>query len=198
MKVTQPCPTICYPMDCIVRGILQARVLEFPSPGDLPNLGIEPRSPHCRQILYQLSHQGSPSKGKKSLSSVSALCTEPESSAGSFLSRAQRPQPSPGTAWESWAFGLPWKRLRHRKRGELQRGGDGGALPGDAKVGPSVSTPYCVSRASCFLALSFSFTWRTFSAASIGFSLPHSSLPCSWNLHKMPPISQRVLDPVGS
>ena len=31
----------------------------FPSPGDLPNPGIEPRSPHCRRILYQLSHKGS-------------------------------------------------------------------------------------------------------------------------------------------
>ena len=28
----------------------------FPSPGDLPNPGIEP---HCRWILYQLSHKGS-------------------------------------------------------------------------------------------------------------------------------------------
>ena len=84
-------------------GILQARTLEwvaFPSPGYLPNRGIEPRSPalhvdslpaepqgktknagvgslsflqrifltqelnrgllYCRQILYQLSYQGSP------------------------------------------------------------------------------------------------------------------------------------------
>ena len=32
----------------------------FPSSGDLPNPGIEPRSPHCRRILYQLSHKGSP------------------------------------------------------------------------------------------------------------------------------------------
>ena len=32
----------------------------FPSPGDLPNPGIEPRSLHCRWILYQLSHKGSP------------------------------------------------------------------------------------------------------------------------------------------
>ena len=31
----------------------------FPSPGDLPNPGIEPRSPTvCRRILYQLSYQG--------------------------------------------------------------------------------------------------------------------------------------------
>ena len=33
----------------------------FPFSWDLPNPGIEPRSPtHCRQILYQLSHQGNP------------------------------------------------------------------------------------------------------------------------------------------
>ena len=34
--------------------------LPFPSSGDLPHSGIEPRSPHCRQTLYHLSHQGSP------------------------------------------------------------------------------------------------------------------------------------------
>ena len=48
VKVAQSCPTLCDPMDCTVRGILQARILEwiaFPSPGDLPNPGIEHRSP---------------------------------------------------------------------------------------------------------------------------------------------------------
>ena len=42
-----------------VQGIFQVRILEwqlFPSPGDLPNPGL----PHCTWILYQLSHQGSP------------------------------------------------------------------------------------------------------------------------------------------
>ena len=34
--------------------------LPCPPPGDPPNPGIEARSPHCRQILYYLSHQGSP------------------------------------------------------------------------------------------------------------------------------------------
>ena len=50
-------------MDYKVHVILQARILEwlpFPSPGDLPNSGIEPRSPDCRQILHQLSYKGSP------------------------------------------------------------------------------------------------------------------------------------------
>ena len=36
--------------------------LPFSSPGDIPDPGIEPRSPAsaCRQILYSLSHQRSP------------------------------------------------------------------------------------------------------------------------------------------
>jgi len=32
--------------------------LPFPSPGDVPKPGIEPESPHCRRILYCLSHRG--------------------------------------------------------------------------------------------------------------------------------------------
>ena len=46
VKVTQSCPTFCNPLDCIVHGILQTRILEpFPSPRDPPNPGIKPRSP---------------------------------------------------------------------------------------------------------------------------------------------------------
>ena len=49
MKVVQLCLTLCDPMDYTVHGIFQARILgwvaHFPSPGDLPNPGIEPRSP---------------------------------------------------------------------------------------------------------------------------------------------------------
>ena len=51
-EVAQSCPIICDPMDCSllgssVHGIFQARVLSglpFPSPGDLSDPGIEPRS----------------------------------------------------------------------------------------------------------------------------------------------------------
>ena len=48
--VVQLCPAPCNPMDysspdSSVRGILAARILEgVPSPGDLPNPGIEPGS----------------------------------------------------------------------------------------------------------------------------------------------------------
>ena len=31
-----------------------------PSPGDLPTQGSNPGLPHCRWILYQLSHKGTP------------------------------------------------------------------------------------------------------------------------------------------
>ena len=63
VKVTQSWLTLCDPMDYTVLGILQAGILEwvaFPFSWDLPNPGINPGLPHCRQILYQLSHKGSP------------------------------------------------------------------------------------------------------------------------------------------
>ena len=63
VKVAQSCPTLSDPVDNTVHGILQARILEWiavPFSRGSPKPGIEPRSLHCRQILYQLSHQGSP------------------------------------------------------------------------------------------------------------------------------------------
>ena len=56
---------LCYRMDCnlpgsSIHGIFQARILEFPSSGDLPDLGSNPGLPHCRQTLYPLSHQENP------------------------------------------------------------------------------------------------------------------------------------------
>ena len=51
------------PMDCIVHGILQARILEwvaFPSPRGLPNPGIEPRSPTLQADSLLSEPQGKP------------------------------------------------------------------------------------------------------------------------------------------
>ena len=53
VKLPQWCLTLCDPTDCSppgssVHGILQGRILEWvamPSPGDIPDPGIEPRSP---------------------------------------------------------------------------------------------------------------------------------------------------------
>ena len=45
----QSCPTLCYPIYCSlpgssVHGIFWARMLPFPTPGDLPKQGIKPAS----------------------------------------------------------------------------------------------------------------------------------------------------------
>ena len=65
VKVTQSCPTLCDLMDYTVHGILQARILKwvaFPLflQGIFPTQGLNPGLLHCRRILYQLSHKGSP------------------------------------------------------------------------------------------------------------------------------------------
>ena len=64
--ITQSCLTLFDPMDCSppgssVHGILQTRILEwiaFPSPGDLPNLGIEPGSHALQADSLLCSYQG--------------------------------------------------------------------------------------------------------------------------------------------
>ena len=68
VKVAQSCLTLCDPMDCgppdsSVHGVLQARILEWVaipfSKKSVLTQGLN-RSPlHCRQILYNLGHQGS-------------------------------------------------------------------------------------------------------------------------------------------
>ena len=64
VKVAQSYPTLCDPMDYTVHGILQARILEWEA-FPFSRGSSQPRDPnpgllHCRWILYQLSHQGSP------------------------------------------------------------------------------------------------------------------------------------------
>ena len=61
--VARLCPTLCDSMDCSllgssVHGILQARILELGSHSLLQGLNLGVLC--CRQILYHLSHQGSP------------------------------------------------------------------------------------------------------------------------------------------
>ena len=54
-------------MDYTVRGILQERILEwvaFPSPGDLPNPGIKPRSLTLQADSLPAEPQGKPMKLK--------------------------------------------------------------------------------------------------------------------------------------
>ena len=68
-SVVQSCLALGNPRDCSppgysVHGILQARKLEWAamlsSRGAFPTQGSNLHLPHCRQILYPLSHLGSP------------------------------------------------------------------------------------------------------------------------------------------
>ena len=66
--VVQSCPALCNPMDCSPPGSSVPEFsrqeywngLPFPSPGVFPTQGSNLGLPHYRQILYHLSHQGSP------------------------------------------------------------------------------------------------------------------------------------------
>ena len=64
------CLTLCDPLDYTVHGILHARILKpFLSPGNLPNPGIEPRSPALQANSLPAEPQGKPkSNGVGSLS----------------------------------------------------------------------------------------------------------------------------------
>ena len=66
-EVAQSCPTLCNPMDCSLQGsslhgILQARILEwiaYPFSRGSSDPGVDQGLLHCREIVYQLSYQGS-------------------------------------------------------------------------------------------------------------------------------------------
>ena len=75
MLVAQSCPDLWDPMDCSPPGspvheIFQIRIWEWVaipfSRRIFPTQGSDPSLPHCRQILYRLSHQGSPQNKIKS------------------------------------------------------------------------------------------------------------------------------------
>ena len=72
-SVVQLYLTLCDPLDCSppsfsVHGIFQVRIVQwvaFLPPGIFPTQGSNPRLLHllhCKQILYLLSHQGSPNR----------------------------------------------------------------------------------------------------------------------------------------
>ena len=67
--VTQSCPTLCHPVDCSLPGSSVHGTFplkntgvgcHFLLQGLFPTQGSNPGLPHCRQILYQLSHNRSP------------------------------------------------------------------------------------------------------------------------------------------
>ena len=66
-EVAQLCPTLCDPIDCIrllhpwdFPGKSAGVDCHFLLQGIFPTQESNPGLPHCRQMLYRLSHQGSP------------------------------------------------------------------------------------------------------------------------------------------
>ena len=67
-KLLQSCLTLCDPMDVAHQAPLSMEFsreeywsgLPFPSPGDLPDSGIEPMSPASQADSFLLNHQESP------------------------------------------------------------------------------------------------------------------------------------------
>ena len=85
VKVAQLGPTLCDPMDCIVHGTLQARILEwvaFPFSRGSSQPSEKSGLPHCRQILYQLSHKEPKNTGVGSLSLFQQIFPTQESNRG--------------------------------------------------------------------------------------------------------------------
>ena len=73
--MSESCSVMRDPKEYTVYVIFQGRILEWvaiPLPKLFLNQGSNPGVLHCRQILYQLSHQGSPAI-KKTLSKRSCL-----------------------------------------------------------------------------------------------------------------------------
>ena len=64
VKVAQSCPTLCKPHGLYSAGISPGQNTGVGSlsllQGIFPTQGLNPGLWHCRQILYQLSHKGSP------------------------------------------------------------------------------------------------------------------------------------------
>ena len=60
VKVAQLCPTLCDPMNWEFSRPEYWSGKPFPSPGDLPNPGIEPRSPTLQADSLPAEPQGKP------------------------------------------------------------------------------------------------------------------------------------------
>ena len=112
VKVTQSCPTLC---DHTVHGILQAWILEWVScsllQGIFPTQGSNPGLLHCRQILYQVSHKGSPR--------ILEWVPYP------FSSRSSQPRNWTGVSCIAGGFFTNWAMREAEERREPKNKGEG-------------------------------------------------------------------------
>ena len=100
-------------MDYAVHGTVRAMIVDWVpfSRGIFLTQGSNPGLPHCRRILYPLSHQGSPQ-----LKQVRLCCLPPTRS----FEVAQ------GRIWTSWVWEGSFRQLNGPLRGRGCRLGSGG------------------------------------------------------------------------
>ena len=113
--VAQPCLTLCDPMDYTVHGVLQVRILEwvaFPFSRDLPNPGIEPRSPTLKVDSLPAEPQGKPKNtGVSSLSLLQRIFLTQESNRDLLHCRRILYQLSyHGCRFNPWVRKIPCRR----------------------------------------------------------------------------------------
>ena len=102
VKVAQSCPILCDPMDYMVYGILQARILEWvavPFARGSSNWGMEPRSPAAQAGSSPAELPGKPTSPQRTVSNGILVCSLAELAATSHLHWAHRlwsyqPKPS--------------------------------------------------------------------------------------------------------
>ena len=109
--VSQPCLTLCDPMDCgpqapLSLENLQARILKWaanPPPGDIPNPGLKPRSPALQAYSWPSEPPGKPKN-----TGVGSLFF----SGGSSWSRSRTKMSFiAGGFFTSWATREAWREL---------------------------------------------------------------------------------------
>ena len=128
-SVTQLCPTLCNPMGCSLPG----SSVQGDSPGKntgvgchallqgiFPTQGSNPGLPHCRQILYCPSHQGSP----RILEWVAYL----------FSRRSSQPRNQTGVSCIAGGFFTSWATREAREREYLSSDYLGSTMPFCSKV----------------------------------------------------------------
>ena len=108
--------TLCNPMDCStpgfsVYGILQARILEWVTPGDLPDSGIEPVSPAMPALQVDsslLSHWRSPEILFSSVQFNHSNSTQCPALCDPMMQHTKLPCPSPTPRVYSNSCPLSW------------------------------------------------------------------------------------------
>ena len=80
VKITHLCLTFCDPMDCIVHGILQARILEwvaFPFSRGSSNTGIKPLSPTLQEDSFPAEPPRNFSLVSYFIHGINSVCVNP-------------------------------------------------------------------------------------------------------------------------